>query len=242
MALFSWQKKKDETTGEDKFELPDEIVKQLKDGAEANTRVSKMESMLEELKNIQVEDKKARDKEKTDAAAAAARKAAADKQPEIDAEIEELMLTNPKEAIRRATEGQSVAIMNLRADNIKRDVFEDAQKFKYYAGDIKREVDALISGQTLAARNDPSVVENCYHTVMGKHTDEIAEGKIKNRFAGSESSGRGTSGGNAGDSGASGKDKKTYDPEYLKDIERAAKQVGIQTKDYIEMLEKDGVL
>lgn len=241
MALFSWQKKKDETTGEEKFELPDVIAEQLKAGVEAKASLSKMESMLEELKNIQVADKTARDKEKADAAAVAARKASAERQTETDAEIEELMLTNPKEAIRRATESQSIAIMTLRADNIKREVFEDAQKFKYYTGDIKREVDALIAGQVLAAKNDPSVVENCYHTVMGKHADEIAEGKIKNRFAGSESSSRGTSGGSAGDSSTKS-EKKTYDAEYMKEIERAAKQVGIKTSDYLEMLEKDGVL
>jgi hypothetical protein len=241
MPVFPWAKKKN-AEGEETFELPEEITTQLKAGVEAKEKLGKMEFMLEELKNIQVAEKTAREKKEADAAAEAARKKASERQTQTDAEIEELMLTDPKEAIRRATEGQTVAIMNLRADNIKRDVFEDAQKFKYYTGDIKREVDALIAGQNLNARNDPSVVENCYHTVMGKHADEIAEGKIKNRFAGSESSSRGTSSGSAGSSGAGGTEKKTYDTEYMKEIERAAKQVGIKTSDYIEMLEKDGVL
>lgn len=241
MAIFPWAKKVDDK-GEEKFELPDEIVKQLKDGADANAKVSKMETMLEEMKNIQLADKTARDKEKADAAAAAARKAAADKQPEIDAEIEELMLTNPREAVRRLTEGQTEAIKIVHADAVRREVFEDQQKFKYYTGDIKREVDALLAGQKVDFRMQPANVENCYHTVLGKHTDEIAEGKIKNRFAGSESFGRGTSGGGAGDTGAGGGGKKTYDAEYMKEIERAAKQVGIKTSDYMEMLEKDGVL
>lgn len=244
MAIFPWAKKKDETTGEEKFELPDEIVTQLKAGVEAKASLGKMETMLEEMKNIQVADKTARDKEKADAAAALARKAAADRQPEIDAEIEELMLTNPREAIRRVTQGQTDAIKMVHAENVKREVFEDAQKFKYYHGDIKREVDALISKQAVDFRLNPENIENCYKTVLGSHTDEIIEGKLKTRFAGSDSGGgRGTSGGNAGDSGAGGKgDKKVYDAEYMKDIERAAKQVGIQPKDYIEMLEKDGVL
>ncbi|SRR6266567_91814 len=240
MALFNWQKKTNEK-GEEQLELPDEIVNQLKEGKETKDKLGKLETMLEELKNLQVADKVARDKAVADALAEKNKKVNTERQAETDAEIEELMLTNPKEAIRRATESQSIAIMMLRADNIKREVFEDAQKFKYYAGDIKREVDALIAGQSIAARNDPSVVENCYHTVMGKHTDEIAEGKIKNRFAGSESSSRGTSSGSAGDSGSKG-EKKPYDAEYMKDIERAAKQVGIKTSDYLEMLEKDGVV
>ena len=241
MAIFPWAKKVDDK-GEEKFELPDEIVIQLKAGVEAKASLTKMETMLEEMKNIQLQEKKDKDKAAADAAAAAARKAAADKQPEIDAEIEELMLTNPREAVRRLTEGQTNAIKMVHADALRREVFEDQQKFKYYSGDIKKEVDALLAGQYVDFRMNQQNIENCYLTVIGKHADEISEGKIKTRFAGSESSSRGTSGGGAGDSGADGSGKKTYDAEYMKEIERAAKQTGIKTLDYIEMLEKEGVL
>ena len=241
MALFSWQKKTDDK-GEEKFELPDEIVTQLKEGKETKEKLGKMETLLQGLVDTQQADKTAREKAVKDAADAAARAQHGKKQDELDAELEDLILTNPKEAIRRATEGQSVAIMTLRADNIRRETFEDQDKFKYYAGSIKAEVDALIAGQSLAARNDPSVVENCYHTVMGKHVDEIAEGKLKSRFAAGTGSSSGTSSGSAGSSGTGGKEKTKIDTAYEADIRKAAKQVGIKYEDYVEMLDKEGVL
>ena len=186
-------------------------------------------------------DKEDREKREREATEAAHRVAASKTQAEIDAEIEELMLTNPREAIRKATETQSAVILQIRADNIRRELFEDQDKFKYYAGDIKREVDALIQAQSLSSRNDPSVVENCYLTVLGKHTDDVAEGKLKNRFAGSETN-RGTSTGSAGDSSATGKGKTHIDAEYDKDIRKAAKQTGIPYEEFLKQLEKEGVL
>ena len=152
-----------------------------------------------------------------------------------------MILTNPKEAIRRATEGQSVAIMTLRADGIRRETFEDQEKFKYYTGDFKSKVDALIAGQNLTARNDSSVVENCYKTVLADHMDQILEGKLKSRFASGTSS-SGTSSGSAGDSGSGGREKAKIDASLEKDIRRAAAQTGYSYEDYVKELEADGVI
>ena len=246
MALFTWQKKKAEgEEGKDEFTLPDDLTKQIKDGAEAASKVGKIETMLADLISIQKTEKDAREKATKDAADAAAKVKNSKTQEEFDTEIEELMLTNPREAIRRATEGQTLAIKAVHADNVRREVFEDAQKFKYYHGSIKTEVDALLASQPVDFRLNPQNIENTYNTVVGKHNDEIVEGKLKTRFAGSDGGSRGTSSGSAGSSGSGAGEKKKlsdFSGEYLEDIKRAAKHVGIKPEDYVEMLDSEGVL
>lgn len=237
MAVFPWQKK--EAEGKEEFTLPDELNKKIEDGARAAAELPKITEMLTGLKSIMETDAAARKKEKDDAAAEAARKAKTVRTEAEDTELEELMLTDPKKATeliaKRATESTNVALLTLRADSIRRETFEDAEKFKYYTGDIKKEVDKMIANQTLAARNDPSIVENCYKVVLADHMPEILEGKIKSRFAGSESSGRGTSSGSAGGSG-------TKEPlPITDDVKKLAKQFGIKPEDYAEMLEKEGI-
>lgn len=238
MALFSWQRPKEGQGSENevKVVISPEDQKKIDDAVAATAELPKIKEQLEGLKGLQafVEDYK---KEKADAAAAAMRKKQEEGAVALDEEIEQLMLTDPKAAIAKATSGQAAAIMTLRADNIKREVFEDAEKFKYYHGDIKKEVDALLAGQTLQARNDPSVVENCYKTVVGSHTDEILEGKLKTRFAGSESASRGTSTGSAGSSGTGAKKELPI----TDDVRKLAKSFGVTPEDYAEMLDKEGI-
>jgi hypothetical protein len=240
MPVFPWMKK--ESTDADgnkkeEFTLPDELVKQIKDGAESAAKVSTMQTKLEELTALFQTDLTARQKREKDAetAAAAARRTA--QQPELDAELEELLLTNPREAIRRATQGTTDAVKLVHAQSVKRDLFEDQDKFPYYTGDMKREIDALLARQPVDFQMSPDNIENCYHTILGKHTKEVVEGKLKTRFAGSQS-GNGSSG-RAGDTSTGDGDKK---PEITDDIRRAAKQVGIKAEDYVEMLVKDGII
>ena len=235
MPLFSWQRPKDgEGENEIKVTISPEDQKKIDDAAKAAGELPAIKQQLEGLKSIQafVDEYK---KDKADAAAAAAKKTQQQTQTEADEEIEALMLTDPKQAILKATTPQAIAIMTLRADNIRREVFEDTEKYKYYHGDIKKEVDALLAAQKLDARNDPSVVENCYLTVLGKHNDEILEGKIKTRFAGSESHSKLP--GNAGASDAAEK-KNRIIPD---DVKRAARQFGITPEDYADMLDKEGI-
>jgi hypothetical protein len=237
MAIFNWQKKTSEG-GAEEFTLPDDIVAKLDAGAAAAAELPKITQMLQDLKDTQAAST-AEQKKRDDTAKAAATRAAADEaQGTLEEQIEELMLSGQtKKAIALATQGQASEILLLRADRIKREVFEDEKKFKYYHGDLKREVDALIQAQPLQAKNDPSVVENCYKTVLGNHTDELLEGKIKTRFAGSDSDSRGTSSGSAGSSGASTHEKKAPTDE----VRRAAKLLGFTAEDYVEMLDKEGV-
>lgn len=241
MALFSWQKKAKADGDGDEFTLPDELNKKIEDGAKAAAELPKITEMLSGLKSIMETDAATRAKEKKDRDDAAASVARSKNKETEDAELEELFITDPKKAAeivaRKATESTNVALLTLRADNIKREVFEDADKFKYYTGDIKRKVDAMISQQTLASRNDSSVVENCYKVVLADHMSDILEGKIKSRFAGGESAGRGTSSGNAGAGGAGGKEP----PVITEDIKKLAGKFGIKPEDYAEMLDKEGI-
>ena len=108
------------------------------------------------------------------------------------------MLSDPKKAIELANRPTQIALLRVNASNVKRDVFENQDKFKYYHGAVKEEVDKLLDFQNLSAQNEPSVVENCYLTVIGKHHDEIMDGKIKSKFAGASGGSSGTSTGSAG--------------------------------------------
>ena len=239
MAMW-WQKQKNEQ-GEEQLAIPKELEDQIKEGAEGAKKISKLETLLEDLVSTQQQEKKDRDDAAKAVRDAAARKQAESQSGELDEKIEELLLTNPREAIRLATAGQTEAIKAVHADSVRREVFEDQTKFKYYSGDVKREVDALIASQGVDFRLNPANIENCYLTVIGKHADEIAEGKIKTRFAGSESGSRGTASGNAGDT-SSGAAPRTYDAETMKAFEKAAKVTGLTVKDYVEMYEKEEVV
>jgi hypothetical protein len=241
MARFPWQRDEEPVVTKDPA-LSEELMIQIKTGAEGAAKIPKLEEMLIGLTSIVQADKADRDREKAEAAAERARVAGTSRDEQTNAEIEELILTNPREAIRRATEGQTLAIKAVHADNVRREVFEDQDKFKYYSGEIKREVDALLAGQAVDFRLSPQNIENCYHTVLGKHTDEIAEGKLKSRFAGVENGGRGTSTGSAGDSGSGGREKTALDAETSADVRKAAKQCGLKYEDYVELLEKEGVI
>jgi hypothetical protein len=235
MAKMWWQKAGD---SEEKTEIPEDLKKQLEAGVKASEELPKLTALLQGLADTQAADVAARKKEKDDAAAASSRAASEAKNGTLEEQIEALMLEGrTKDAIALATQPTNNALLTIRADQIKREVFEDkAEEFKYYHGDIKKEVDALLNAQPLTFRNDPSNVANCYHTIVGKHTPEIMEGKIKTRFAAGEGS-RGTSSGAAGGTGTD-----AHEPIKLTDdIRKAAKLLGFKPEEYVKILDDEGV-
>jgi len=240
---FPWQKKPESETGE--IDFPDDLAKKIEAGAGAAAQLEDVNKKLGKLDAINsfIDEFKA---EKAEAKRKAEAAAAAKTNDDLSAELEELMLTDPKNAteviVRNATRDSNIALMTLRADNIKREVFENEKDFPYYHGDIKKEVDALIAGQPLNARNDKSVVENCYKTIVGNHVTEIVEGKLKNRFAGADGGGRGTSSGSAGSNGGTGDSEASFDSLRDKEeIARAAKQLGFKPDEYRKMLDQEGI-
>jgi hypothetical protein len=237
MALFKWQKKTQDD-GTETLELPDDLVKKIEKGAEATVKLDKIEQMLEDQKSVQEAATKAA-KDKADAEAAAARKKAEEtNQGTLDEQVEALMLEGrTKEAIELATKGKTDALANVimttRADQIKREVFEDGDKFKYYHGPLKTEIDSLLEKQPLAFRQDPANIENVYNTIVGKHHGEIVEGKIKSRFAGGSGSGHTNTSGGAGD--------EKEPPVITDDVRKVAKTFGMKPEEYAKMLVEEGV-
>ncbi len=235
MALFSWQKKQKED-GTEELALSEEDQKRMDKAAKAAEELPAIKEKLSGLDKInEFIDAFKAEKE------AEKQKLAITKQKETqiqnEEEFEELMLTDPKRAMSMALQPTQQALLTLRADSLRRETFEDTKKFRYYHGDIKSEVDKLIAGQPLTARNDPSVIENAYLTVVGRHHDEIMEGKLKDRFAASESSGRSTSSGSAGDSGTAEKKQVVI----TDDIRKIAKGLGFKPEEYAKMLDEEGI-
>lgn len=232
-----WMKDKD--SGEASFELPDDLVKKIEKGAEATEKLSNIERLLQEQKDIQAKKEK-EDKEAKEAAARA--QAFKNKQEEegtIEEQVEALMLEGKtKEAIELATKNKTDALANVlfatRADQIKRELFDDTEKFKYYHGPLKAEIDSLLEKQPLSFRQDPANIENVYATVVGKHHDEIVEGKIKSRFA----AGSGVSHSSGDKDGGTG-DKEP--PVITDEVRKAAKTFGMKPEEYAKMLVEEGV-
>lgn len=241
MAYF-WQKKKSED-GTDQLEIPKELEDQIKAGAEGAERSKKLETMLQGLVDTQQKDADERKKAQERQQQQQQQQQRQEQDGTIEEQIEALMLEGKtKQAIELANRGTNEAVLAINANNIRRELFDgDPEKFKYYTGDIKREIDQMFANQPLAFRQNPANIENIYHTVVGKHHDEIVEGKLKTRFAGSQD--RSTNNGNASDSSSS-KDKKdrNFDAEGETEIRKAARHSGIKYEDYVEMLEKEGVL
>lgn len=237
MAIkLPWMKNKE--TEELEISLPDEVQKKL-DGAASKEDVAEIKNTLAEFqKSIQSISLNAA-QEAEERKKAADRKAAEEatkKSAETDEEINELFLNNPAEAMRRVMQGnmgaRDTALMRTMATNLRRETFENADKYKFYTGKIKEEVDKLINQQDLKAQNDSTVLEHAYFSVLGQHLDEITEGKLKSRFAASE-----------GGSHSSGDiDKKETDrkgPRKLDDDEKkAAKMLGFSDDDYGKLLDE----
>ena len=153
-------------------------------------------------------------------------------------ELSNLMLTDPVAATRRivkqTTDVQGTALMTMRADALRREIFDDRERFPYYSGEIRSEIDRLLDGQTLQHRNDRGVIENAYFATLGRHQKEIEEGKLKSRFASSEGN-RGTATGNI--KGSEEPAIRPLDDEGKK----AAKLLGFKEDDYAKMLHEEGV-
>ena len=242
MARFPWQKA-ETPEGKEEFTLPDELQKQIKDGADAAAQLPKITEMLAGLNSLVQEQVTSQKKREEILTRQQQQQNNTESAQELEERIEALMLEGKtREAISLATQGQTQAIKAIHADQVRRELFDsDPEKFQYYSGGIKREVDALIANQAVDFRTNPFNIENCYHTVLGKHTKEIVEGKLKTRFA--SGNGGGTSSGSAGNTGASdGKESRVAgiaaDPEVI----RAARQCGIPVAEYAKMLEEDGVV
>jgi Arc/MetJ-type ribon-helix-helix transcriptional regulator len=219
-----------------KVELPDEYKKKL-DGAISKEEFTNFtDSIRQSMQSINARYER-EDQEREQARRAAEQKRVTDAQP-TDEQLNELMATDPVAAVRKLMEGpnnaQSSAILQVRADNLRREIFEDQEKYPYYTGEMKNEIDKLLEAQTLTARNDRSVIEHAYLSTLGKHSRELLDGKLKSRFASPEGS-RGTSGGNLGTGAA------TTPRVISADEKKVAQLLGFEEAEYAKMIDESGV-
>jgi hypothetical protein len=234
-----WQKKADEAGNETlTVELPKEFEEKLNTAISSNknseTRYNELKESLSSINaRFQREDE---ERERRETAERSARQA--NENTQSDEEITNLMLTDPvnatKRLIKQTTDIQGQALLTMRADAVRREIFEDQEKFPYYTGEIKTEIDKLLEGQTLQHRNDRGVIENAYYATLGRHQREMADGKLKSRFASSEGN-RGTSTGNI---------KGTEEPVIRPlddDGKKAARILGFKEEEYAKMLHDEGV-
>jgi hypothetical protein len=221
-----WTKKEGE---KEEYTLPPEIQEQLDQAKKTSTELAEVKTKLGALDDIAsfvreqrqaIEDaKKPKPIVKTQ-----------DDIENEDAELAQLLLTNPREAHARLNKGSDTALLMVRADNLRREVFEDnADKFPFYTGEVKLEINKILANESLQFRNNPQALENTYYTVIGKRQKDISEGKIKDRFASASGSGRGTT---------------TEDTDKLKltgnaDTEKIARMLDMKHEDYIKLLETD---
>lgn len=234
-----WQRKAGEN-GADEIEvtLPDELKTRLENSISKGDFDSKLAELQASLSSISTRFQR-EDEERARASARKAQEDAATKNSYTKEQLDEMMLTDPVSAVQRLikdqSESQNQVLLSVRADALRREVFEDQDKFQYYTGDLKQEVDKLLEAQTLAARNDRSVIEHAYYSTVGRHQRDLSDGKLKNRFAASDT----------GDRTTTGRVTSGTDPEELRpmsdDDRKAARILGFDEKEYQKMLKEEGV-
>ena len=236
-----WMKSKD-AEGKETSEivLSDDARKKLLEGAASKDDVTSLSTKFDELKSsldsINAHFKQT-DEEKKRKEAEEARRKATETQAQTEEEINELFLTDPvaatKKLLQQAQTPANTAIMQVRADNLKRSIFEDEEKYPHYTGEIKAEIDKILSQEPLQNQNNPVTIEHAYFSTVGRHSKEIAEGKLKSRFASAESSRGGT-----GNTGGKAEDQiKPLD----EDGKKAAKLLGYKEDEYAKMLHEEGI-
>jgi cell division septum initiation protein DivIVA len=228
MAIWNgFRNNREEEEGEP--ELPKAIQDQLDEAKGLKVKVEELSSKLSGLDDITAYIREQREN--------AAKPKPQTRRPEDEeaenAELAQLLLTNPKDAWARLSVGANTATALLLAQNAKREVFQDnAEKFPYYTGEVKAEIDKILSKQSLEFQRNPEALENTYYTVLGKMHKEIQEGKIKDRFASSSSTSR-TSGLKEDE------DSTRKITKVTPDIEHAARLTGLKVEDYMDLLNKD---
>lgn len=237
-----WQKKVGDD-GQEQLEitLPDELKTRLESAA-SKDEVAAIGSKFDQLKtsldsiqahfSLEAEERRREQARRTQQEQSAA-------QNQTEEQLNEEFLTNPVGTVKKLFQSQSTptnqALLEVRADSLRRETFEDHDRFPFYTGEVKSEIDKLLAAQDLRARNDPSVIEHAYHSTVGRHYKELTEGKLKSRFAGAES----TRGATAGKTGPSAEEDHVRPLD--DDGKRIAKMLGFKEDEYAKMLHDEGV-
>ena len=233
----SWlrgNKDDEEEEEKNKIKLPKELKEEIEGVVKASNKgvedklkgLDSLVAFADEYKKDKEDARKAKEEEEAERKRVEAKNK---KDEETDEDLAARLLSDPKSVLAESSKPAINLALTIRADNVRREVFEDRKNdFPYYDGDVKKEVDSILNGQSLQFRNDPQSVENVYYTVVGKKQKEISEGKIKSRFASSSSSTNGTD--------------KTNNEDFKLDVtdelRRAARLSGMPIDDYMKVVEK----
>lgn len=233
-----WQRKAGEDGKEEiEVSLPDEFKAKLDSAVSKSDFDSKLGELQASLSSITSRFQR-EDEERTRAAAVKRQEESLSSSKATKEQIEELMATDPVSAVQRLIKDQSESgnqiLLSVRADNLRREVFEDTEKYPFYTGEMKAEIDKLLEAQTLLNRNDRSVIEHAYFSTLGKHHRELADGKLKSRFATSDTGSRTSTGRTPGG------ESEELRPMTEED-KKAAKILGFSETEYQKMLKEEGV-
>jgi hypothetical protein len=145
---------------------------------------------------------------------------------------------DPAQAIELAQRPMLDRFKRTEAKLAMAEMFQDGDRFPYYHGTIKKEVDAMAALQPVVFFDHPDNIENLYNAVIGKRAAEIAEGKLAKRS--SLAQGSGGSNGNSS-SVNNGKEPKAA-VQLTDDVKKAAKAFGYGEQEYAEMIaEQEGI-
>lgn len=220
-----WQRAKKEESVEP--EAPKELIETRAKVEALDSRMTEMLNGLSSISNSIAADKAEKEAEKTARAEAARRKQLEDSKLSPE-DLAANMFADPEGTVKKLTDPLAVELMEMRANNVRREVFEDTEKYEYYTGDFKAEVDKLLAVQPLSFRNNPASVENVYYNVLGRKQKEITEGRLKSRFASST--------GATSSSGKVAGTEDTFTIEVDDQIRKAAKLVGMKPEEYAALV------
>lgn len=118
----------------------------------------------------------------------------------------------------------ATATLMQQGNEMRRNIFEDAEAFPYYSGVLKSKIDTMLDAQPPSQRANPEVIRNVYKIVIFDNDKEIKENKVKSRLSSASSSGTGN--GMSGDA-----DPKAL-PVLTDQMKRVAQGMGMTAEQY----------
>jgi hypothetical protein len=227
MAMEWWKREPEKKPEPEPIVLPKEIEEKFAKVDGLDSKLSEMLTGLTELSSTVKADREEREAEKA-ARIAAQRKTEVDQSKLSPEDLAAAMFADPEGTVNQLTKTQSAAILELTAQNVKRDLFENTEKFEFYTGELKADVDKLLANQPLSFRTNPANIENVYYTVLGRRSKEINEGKIKSRFASSTTS--------TSSKSTIEEEGKKIKIDITDDVRKAAKLSGMTPEAYADLL------
>lgn len=73
--------------------------------------------------------------------------------------------------------------LRVEARVVRASVFEDAENYPYYTGDIKKKVDDILDLEPYDNQANPTIVKNAYKVVLADHIKELQENKLRSRLS-----------------------------------------------------------